>query len=247
MRNHSFGWGLVCLLELSTRCWSVAAAPSPSALPCTGTAAWVAPDTHVFFPDENLERLALRLSSGLYADKDTYDRLVRDATMIRSENPGLRSVGYRMDHDVRVLRVTFKPLYFWLARTHLYWDWSCLNRFLGAAVVFHPEFDYAELTFSGLYNPHIVERAYGALPGLQATEFSSLLGDSSGIYVTREAAAWHYIFDLAGGDCPAGCTEHELHYFAVSTDGRVQTAATWRAQATDPPPSWAIAYFRKFR
>jgi hypothetical protein len=98
----------------------------------------VSPDTHVFFPDENLERLALRLSSGLYADKATYDRLVRDVTLIRERNPALKSIGYRIDHDVRVLRVSFQPLTFWLARLSLYGHWNCLNRFLGADIVFHP-------------------------------------------------------------------------------------------------------------
>jgi hypothetical protein len=45
--------GLLCLSGLlSIPCWSAAAAPTPSALPCTGSSASVARDIHVFFPDE---------------------------------------------------------------------------------------------------------------------------------------------------------------------------------------------------
>jgi hypothetical protein len=207
----------------------------------------VARDTHVFFPDESLERLALRLSSGLYADKPIYDRLVRDVKMIRDRDPQLRSVGYRIDHNVRVLRVFFKPLYFWLAGTHLYGDWNCLNRFLGADVVAHSDFDYAELTFAGLYNPDIISKAYRDLPGVTQTEFASMLGDGSSIYVTREDAVWHYVFDIAGGDCPSGCTEHEMHYLEVTADGHVHRTATWSTESHAPPPDWATVYFRKYQ
>ncbi len=67
-----------------------------------------------------------------------------------------------------------------------------------------PEFNYAELTFAGLYNPDLVSKAYRALPGVTMTEFASMSGDSSSIFVSRDDAAWHYVFDIAGGDCMAG-------------------------------------------
>ena len=86
------------------------------------------------------ERLALRLSSGLYADREIYDRLVRDVTVIRGRDPRLKSVSYFAQQNVRILNVYFKPSDFWLVRAHLYWDWNCLNRFLGAEVVLHPRF-----------------------------------------------------------------------------------------------------------
>jgi hypothetical protein len=242
--------GLICLtIFFQNPCWGAPPVPpNPSTLPCANSWTRVARDTHVFFPDENLERLALRLSSGLYADKTIYDRLVRDVAMIRERDPELKHVGYRMVHNVRVLLVSFQPLTFWLARAHLYGDWNCLNRFLGADVVFHPESDYAELIFAGLYNPYIVSKAYRALPGVTLTEFESMLGDSSNLFVTREATGvWHYIFNIAGGDCPSGCTTADMHYFAITPDGRIQTTATWNFEAHAPPPAWATAYFRKYQ
>lgn len=240
---------LVCVLSLlQNPCLSATSdPPTPASLPCTENSTRVERDAHAFFADENLERLALRLSSGLYADRQVYDRLVRDIQMIRDRDPPLRSVAYRIDHNVRVLRVSFKPLYFWLARTHLYGDWNCLNRFLGAEVVTHSEFDYAELTFAGLYNPNIVSTAYRDLPGVTATEFAATLGDGSNIYITREDTMWHYLFDIAGGDCPSGCTEHEMHYFEVAADGRVQRTGAWNTESHAPPADWATAYYRRYR
>jgi hypothetical protein len=243
------GLGLFCLTALlHDPCWGAPPAPpSPATLPCTDPSTRGARDTHVFFADENLERLALRLSSGLYADRQIYDRLVRDIKTIRDRDPELGSVGYRFDHNVRVLRVFFKPLYFWLARTHLYGDWNCLNSFLPADVVTHSDFDYAELTFGGLYNPDIISNAYQSLPGVTMTEFSARIGGGSSIFVTREDAVWHYLFDIAGGDCPSGCTEHEMHYFELAADGRVPKAAIWNSKSHASPPDWATAYFRKYR
>jgi hypothetical protein len=55
------------------------------------------------------------------------------------------------------------------------------------------------------------------------------------------------VFDIAGGDCPSGCTTHEMHYFEVSADGRVQKTATWNTESHASPPDWATAYFRKYR
>ena len=230
-------------------CWGAPPDASAAAsLPCTDSSASVARDTHRFLPDENLERLALRLSSGLYADKTIYDRLVRDVAMIRSHHSELKPVSYFAYRDVRVLNVYFKSSDFWRLRTHFYWDWNCLNRFLGATLVFHPDFDYAELTFALLYNPDLVSKAYRALPGVTLTEFPSMLGDSSNLFVTREATGvWHYIFNIAGGDCPSGCTTADMHYFAITPDGRIQTTATWNFEAHAPPPAWATAYFRKYQ
>jgi len=201
---------------------------SDTALPCKPGASDTEPDRHVFFPDDNLEQLALRLSPGLYADPTIYARLVRDIAAIRALNPTLKTVGYRPDRDIRVLRVTFEPTYFWRARLHVYSDWDCPNRFLGAQIAMHPDFNYAELTFKGLYNPQVIENAYRHLPGVIATEFAGLLGDGPNIYVTRTEATWHYIFDLAGGDCPAGCTEHELHYFTMTPDAPYRVVASSR-------------------
>ena len=239
---------LLCLAALLQHpCWSAPSdLPTPSALPCSDSSTEVAHDTHVFFPDENLERLALRLSSSLYADKQIYARLVRDVTMIRDGNPKLSAITYIPHSEVRVLNVYLTPTDFERARKSLYLSWNCLNRFLGATIVIHPEFDYAELTFAGLYNPDIVSAAYRALPGVTQTEFGATLGDGSNIYVTREATVWHYLFDIAGGDCMAGCTEHDMHYFAITPDGRAPKAAVWNSKSHAPPPAWATAYFREY-
>ena len=90
-----------------------------AALPCKPGASATEPDHHVFFPDDNLEQLALRMSPGLYADPTIYARLVRDIATIRALNPTLKAVGYRPHQEIRVLRVTFESTTFWRARTSI--------------------------------------------------------------------------------------------------------------------------------
>jgi len=239
----------LCLLALILNAseGSAAQLAAVTALPCSQAPTGAAPDTHAFLPDENLEQLALRLSSGLYADRAVYTRLVRDITAIRTLDPTLTSVHYRPDRNIRVLRVTFEPVYFWRARMNLYSDWDCPNRFLGASMTVHSEFHYIELTFGGLYNPQITSQAYRELPGVTAAEFSGILGDGSNIYVSRSEGIWHYVLDLAGGDCPSGCTEHELHYFQTALDGNVQPAGTWMPREEGSSPEWVNTYFRTYR
>ena len=246
-RGHCLGLIFVLSL-LSQSCWAKESnLVEQSSLPCTENFRRVAPDTHVFLSNENLELLALRLSSGLYADRQIYDRLVRDVTTIRARDPKLQSVAYSPRHNVRVLRVFFKTYDFWRVRMSLYRDWNCFNSFLGAEVVDHSEFEYAELSFRGLYNPDIVATWYRDLPGVKLTEFSSILGDSSNIYVSRQGSVWIYLFTIAGGDCLAGCTTADMHYFEISAEGHVQKSATWNSNSHEPPPDWATAYFRKYQ
>src|SRR4051812_12135410 len=40
--------------------------------------------------------------------------------------------------------------------------------------------------------------------------------DGPTICVTPSTDVWHYVFDRAGGDCPAGCTTHEYHHFSTT-------------------------------
>jgi hypothetical protein len=240
---------LMCVISaLSHPCFGAQSdSLTHSSVPCTENSQRVTPDTHVFFSDENMELLALRLSSGLYADRQIYDRLVRDVKMIRARDHRVAAVAYSPRQNVRVLNVYFKPYDFWRVRISLYRDWNCLNSFLGAEVADHPEFEYAELRFRGLYNPETISKWYRDLPGVKLTEFSSMLGDSSNIYVSRQDSVWKYLFNIAGGDCLAGCTTADMHYFEVSPDGQVQRTATWNTASNEPTPDWATANFRKYR
>jgi hypothetical protein len=74
-----------------------------------------------------------------------------------------------------------------------------------------------------------------------------MIGDSSNIYVSRQGSVWLYLFNIAGGDCLAGCTTADMHYFEIAEDGRVQRTALWNSNSHEPAPDWAIATFRKYR
>ncbi len=72
-----------------------------------------------------------------------------------------------------------------------------------------------------IYDLERLSKDYAALPGMQSVEPNGNGGDGPTICVVRQDSVWHYVFDRAGGDCPAGCTEHAYTHFTVSTLGTV--------------------------
>jgi len=81
---------------------------------------------------------------------------------------------------------------------------------------------YAQVTLKGIYNLERLAKAYGELPGVKFADLDLRVASGSTICVVREDAAWHYVYDIAGGDdCIAGCTAHELRHFTVTSSGTV--------------------------
>jgi hypothetical protein len=206
----------------------------------------VSEDRHALFADENLELLALRFSTGFYADPVVYRRLQRDIESIRTINSKMRSIHYFKPNDGRTLLLFFDPKALTQAKSHQYDHWNCLNSYFGATVTDYSRFGYIEIRLRGPYKLENVAELYKRLPGVSQVDTSHTVGDGSTIYVTRRDTDWVYIFDIAGGDCPAGCTEHELHYFKVCPDGKAREIAMC-AHGCEPPPDWVKLYFRQYR
>src|SRR5688572_1074664 len=59
-------------------------------------------------PDPNLELLALRLSNGLTADQQVYERIERDINSIRLMESKLKEVHYTPRYDGRSLLIKFR-------------------------------------------------------------------------------------------------------------------------------------------
>lgn len=196
----------------------------------------------------NLNLLSLRLSKGLYADDRIYDRLARDVAIIRALDRGLESVQYRPRLDPHSVNVFFSPETLTSARKGRYRAWDCLNGVFGAQIEDYSKAGFMLLHLPGLYNPDKVVELYRRLPGVTRVVVDGVIGDGSNIYVTRNDSAWIYIFDIAGGDCPSGCLEHQLHYFEITADGTVAQSDAWDSKLhRDAPPEWATDNFRKYR
>ena len=175
--------------------------------------------------DSNLELLALQLSSGhLTADPAIYTRVTRDVTAIRLANPSLADIDYWANTDGRSIYLAgIDPTTFGEMQAGTYHAWDCLNQTyvktklqLGDGT-----FNDATLTLKGIYALQQLATEYSKLPGIKGASEAFGGGDGPTICVTPSADVWHYVFDRAGGDCPAGCTSHEYHHFSTTLAGDV--------------------------
>jgi len=171
----------------------------------------------------NLELLALKFSKGVVAEQEIYDRLVRDVALITAQNNSISEIAYFPPHDGKELLLIADARAFGEMQAGTYRAWDCLNDSYGVeAVSTNPgTLAFALLTLEGIYNLDLVSKQYAALPGIKSADPNIGGGDGPTICVVREDSQWHYVFDRAGGDCPAGCTEHEYTHFTVTTAGVV--------------------------
>jgi len=102
----------------------------------------------------------------------------------------------------------------------------------------------ATLHFDGIYDPDSLAALYARLPEILEAAPSAVHGDGPTICLTKESNVWHYVFDQAGGDCPAGCTEHDYYYFSSDSDseGAVEGLGTWHYEPGVTAPGWVQDY-----
>ncbi len=192
--------------------------------------------------DRNLELLALRLSEGVTAHEEVYQRLNRDIRAIRAQFPVVREIQYFAPHDGRGINVTLDQASYRKLQAGDYDAWECLNRHFRAVEMAPSGSNIVTLTLKGRYNLNVVADAYRKTMGVVAAEPVTTLGDGPTIVVTPgEGSTWHYVFDNAGGACVAGCTTHDAHYFTVRENQEPVFIDQWKYPGSSPPP-WFERY-----
>jgi hypothetical protein len=192
--------------------------------------------------DERIETLALSVSPGLVARQEDYDRIARDVAAIEALDASLREVPvyYANASYGRMIWVSLStPDLPTTGPDAAAWD--CLNAAMGVESIQpddrfpgDPDVWTGTLTFRGMFRETALAEVYAALPFVGRAERAGPGGgDGSTICLTPGASDWRYFFDRADGDCPAGCTEHQVSGFSVSIRGEVTTLGVW---GTGPEP-----------
>jgi hypothetical protein len=192
--------------------------------------------------DENLELLALSLEpERMTASQSTYDRVVSDVAAIRALTPALADIGYRSGYHGMSLYIQMSNIGAQSMAAGDYTAWDCLNDAYDAG---SPRFSdlsgthAAHLELGGVFNLPLVAELYAELPEVILAEASHALGDGSTLCAVRDGEQYEYAVDRAGGDCPSGCTEHEVHGFASDAAGQVSMLGVWSSLSGDPAPAW---------
>lgn len=205
--------------------------------------------------DERIETLALSLSPGLIARQEDYDRIARDVAAIEAQDASLRDVPvyYANASYGRMIWVS-------LATPDLPTTgsdaaaWDCLNAAMGVESIQpyerfpgDPDVWTGTLTFRGMFRETALAEVYAALPFVDRAERAGPGGgDGSTICLTPGASDWRYFFDRAGGDCPAGCTEHQISGFSVSIGGEVTPLGVWGTGIEGSEP-WPEGLYEELR
>jgi len=174
--------------------------------------------------DTNIELLALKFSDRVVAEQDVYDRLVKDLSSIRAQDPSIASINYFAPNDGKSLLLTVDVPTATAIANGNYHSWNCLNDAYGATNINQMsvgDTGFVELTLRGNYRLDIVSKQYAKLEGIKSAGPAIGGGDGPTICLTRTNNLWHYVFDDASGDCPAGCTEHAYKHFTTDQTGAV--------------------------
>ena len=190
--------------------------------------------------DTNLELLALQLSPGrLIADQTIYDRVVRDVTAIRKADPSIADISFWASTDGRGIFLEGIDDEAFAEMQLGTYDWDCLNFTYRMTELQlskpDPRFsNFAVITLKGIYDIPQLLPLYAELKGIsRAGQNYGGGGDGPTICVTPSATVWHYVFDRAGGDCPAGCTTHEYHHFSTTLAGAVTSLGDLQPDEVD--------------
>ena len=191
--------------------------------------------------DEGLELLALSLEPGnLTASQATYDRVTADVAVIRELAPEIAEIDHRSS-DGRRLNLLFTDVGAQALAAGEYSAWDCLNDFYGVSSA--QTYDLfgetrATLVLDGIYDIALLAELYAELPEVVSAEADGLVGDGPTICAARDGDRYEYVVDDAGGDCPAGCTEHEAHHFESDAAGQVTALDVWDSADGQPAPDW---------
>jgi hypothetical protein len=192
----------------------------------------------------------LSVSGTVVARQEIYDRVVRDVTAIRASHSEVQGVDYFPQDTGNSLLLGVDAATRAAIEGHTYHDWDGLNarwRLVDSHHLSTPVFSQILflLQFRGIYDMAAVAREYAALRGVILSEPNRLSGDGPTICLTLDGDWYRYVFDRAGGDCPAGCTSH--HEFGFSTDrlGAIASEAEWDSTTSTPLPDFIRRFGRR--
>lgn len=193
--------------------------------------------------EPNLELLALSLSDGLTADQAIYERVVRDVGAIREGHPDVADIAYFPPHDGKgLLLTTTSEAADRIEAGDYVAEWDCLNEHYEMQSVMVEPLGMSDafvlLQLDGLYDLTILAPDYAGLPGVDGAGPNLAGGDGPTICAEIDGETYHYVFDDAGGDCPAGCTTHDYTYFTVAADGTIERVGSWSNDSAEARPDW---------
>jgi hypothetical protein len=192
-------------------------------------------------PSAEAESFALECSNGAYADTALYERIRDDLAAIRAFDARMATI---VDHrastmgsviavdaptveDARAFAQgedpTFRCVMRQLSVVTLEWDGSSTRVYVN---------------LHGLFDGRVLKDVFAPLLVTPLATYN--FHDGSQGYADALGPTRTYVLDQAGGDCPAGCTTHQLFLWEVTGTSTVALVDQWDSQTQLPMPNWAL-------
>ena len=195
------------------------------------------------------EVLAVEASGELVAPDLLYERVVAELPAIAALQPLVAGMMPFSPVMAPAIIVGFDERASQNFQADGYHDWDCANRAYGVdRIESLLSGSFAALSFGNKrYNVSVLEREYGALPGVTGVD-PNLGGDGPDICLEVQGDQHFYVFDKADGDCPAGCIEHHYFGFQVAPGAVVTELGTFDRKPAAPEPAWfgALSHCREW-
>jgi hypothetical protein len=209
---------------------------------CTGYTAQATPAELAKTPRQNAtaELLAIETAATFVADDALYDRLIAELSQIYIVDPSVSAISAFSPENNGSLIVRFDDTAWSEYQVGSYHAWDCPNQAYGASVQGGLESIHgAGVDFGGKrLNTTLAAKEYSALSGIANAGPNSLLGDASDVCLEIQGDTHYFIFDTAGGDCPAGCTEHYYSAFSAAPGPVVQALGKYDSAQDPVAPAW---------
>jgi hypothetical protein len=190
--------------------------------------------------DEAAEVLAIETSNEFVASDALYQRIVGELAAIANAEPQVAGMGPFSVMSSNSIIIGLSATGFQSYQNGTYSAWDCPNEAYGMTQIQDVgSLQYVTIAFGQKrYNTPLLAQEYVGLPDVASAEPNMLVGDGPDVCLEIQGDVHFYIFDKAGGDCPAGCTEHTYYGFQVSAAGQVTSLGTFDPALPTPEPAW---------
>lgn len=190
--------------------------------------------------DRAAELLAIETSGAFVAPDALYDRVSAELVQIAQAEPKVAEIRPLSSDLTASIIIAFDALGFQSYRSGTYKDWNCPNEAYGLTQIENlGTLPFVTLAFGATrYNTPLLANEYAGLPNVTSAEPDRLSGDGPDVCLEIQGDTHLYIFDQAGGDCPAGCTEHEYFGFELALGAGVKALGTFNPALPMPEPAW---------
>lgn len=189
--------------------------------------------------DAEAELLAIEASGEIVAPQPLYDRVGPELAAIRADEPTLVGIVARPSWPPSSVDVTLDEEGRAAYDAGTFDAWDCPNELYHATAIEDGFLGSLVVRFAGLYDVQQVLVDYQAVEHVVSAEPELVGGDDGPDVCLSIAGDLHtYIFDDAGGDCPAGCTEHLYTGFTVALDGTITALGSFDPALPMPAPTW---------